>query len=299
MSFLNPVNEPVLRFSSTDADAPQINYAARTAGDVKAVLKACLVDGYGTTASAGWSVVNEVDNVCEFVSPSAAMGDYRLGIDDSSASSTIWYYQYRNSRTNPIYNNPSKSFYQIDNAHVSNGWQLFVTARGVIFVELTQSAVINKISARITYMSQVKSGLTGDGANLMFFNIGHSAAISQNNNLYSPSYPHFRLRDFTSTKVLAAIAHAGGKNDYITGVSNIDIVSTLYLASSAENLMLAELPGIASKVVNSDAEMFGVADYQLDTRSVFSVCAGTATGSASSMHKYSRTFLILTDYWEY
>lgn len=66
MSFLNPVSEPVKRFKSTDAGAPQINYNARVSGDVKTVLKACLVTGYGAKASAGWSIVNEVDHVAEF-----------------------------------------------------------------------------------------------------------------------------------------------------------------------------------------------------------------------------------------
>ena len=145
MSFLNPVSEPVLRFSSTDASAPQINYNARTAGDIKAVLKACLVTGYGAKASAGWSIVNEINHVAEFVSPSAAMSDYRLGVDDSTTIKTTWYYQYQDARTNPNYNEPTKSFSYVDKTHASNGWQMLVTERGIVFIELVQNSVVNKL----------------------------------------------------------------------------------------------------------------------------------------------------------
>lgn len=299
MSFLNPVNLPVLRFSSTDADAPQINYAARTAGDVKAVLKACLVTGYGAKASAGWSIVNEVNHVAEFVSPSAAMSDYRLGIDDTSASSTTWYYQYQDVRTDPAYNTPSKNMIYVDNVHVDNGWQLFVTPRGLIFVELLYSTAVNKISARLTYWGQVKSGLAAaTGANMMFFNIGHSAAINSPEYLYNINYPHFKLDGFSGTRVFAATSFASGVRDYNLGVSNVDIVSALYLASATTDVVLGELPGMASKVVNNTADMYGISEQTLSTRPVLSVCCGYA-GTTQYAHSRGRTYLIYLDYWEY
>lgn len=298
MSFLNPVNLPVLRFSSTDADAPQINYNSRTAGDVKTVLKACLVTGYGATASAGWSIINEVDHVAEFVSPSAAMSDYRLGIDDTSTSSTTWYYQYQDARVDPTYNNPVKSLAYADKLHASNGWQLLVTDRGVVFIELIQHAIINKLSARLTYWGQVKSGLAATGANMMFFNIGHSATFSEPTHLYNANYPHFKLDGFSDTWVFAATPFAVGVRDYNLGVSNVDIVSALYLASTNKEVVLGELPGMASKVVNNTADMYGISEQTLSTRPVFSVCCGLA-GDTQYAHSRGRTYLIYLDYWEY
>lgn len=300
MSFLNPVNEPVLRFSSTDADAPQINYNARVAGDIKTVLKACLVVGYGDKPSAGWSIANEVDHVAEFVSPSVAMSDYRLGIDDTSTSSTTWYYQYQDVRTNPNFNTPSKNITLTDKVHVDNGWQLFVTPRGLIFVELLYSTVVNKISARLTYWGQVKSGLVADtGANMMFFNIGQSATIIVPQYLYNSGYPHFNLDSFSNTQVFAATPFALGARDYNSGVSNVDIVSALYLASAAIAVVLGELPGMASKVVNNTADTYGISEQTLSTRPVLSICCGDGSSNVQYAYSRGRTYLIYLDYWEY
>ena len=301
MSFLNPVSEPVLRFSSTDAGAPQINYNARTAGDIKAVLKACLVTGYGAKASAGWSVVNEVDHVCEFVSPSAAMSDYRLGIDDTSTSSTTWYYQYQDVRTNPSYNAPVKSFSYVDKTHASNGWQMLVTERGIVFIELVQHSVVNKLSARITHWGAVKSAIASvTGRNICFFNLGHNAAIPQPYNFYSHSgYVHTQLESHTSALMSAATSNMLSSSAYTLDTANVDLVSPIYLANNDKTLLIGELPPLLSKVVNSTTDVHGVSEFALDARSVLSVCAGYSASGALYANSYGRTFLIRTDYWEY
>ena len=300
MSFLNPVSEPVLRFSSTDVGAPQINYNARVAGDVKTVLKGCLVTGYGAKASAGWSIKNEVDHVAEFVSTSVAMSDYRLGIDDTSTSSTTWYYQYQNARVNPAYNAPSKNISNIDKLHASNGWQLIVTDRGIIFVELFYSTVVNKLSARLTYWGQIKSGLTAaTGANMMFFNIGQSATASEPIHLYNANYLHLKLESFTGTQVFAATPFAVNASDYNLGVSHVDIVSALYLAPTNKDVVLGELPGMVSKVVNNTADMYGISEQTLSTRPVLSICCGYTDTRVQYAHSRGRTYLIYLDYWEY
>ena len=301
MSFLNPVSEPVLRFSSTDASAPQINYNARTAGDIKAVLKACLVTGYGAKASAGWSAVNEVGNVIEFVSPSAAMIDYRLGIDDTSSSSTTWYYQYQDVRTNPAYNAPTKSFSYVDKTHASNGWQMLVTERGIVFIELVQHSTVNKLSARITHWGAVKSAIASvTGRNICFFNLGHNAGISSPHYFYSSSsYVHTKLETHTSAYMSAATSNALLVQQYKLDSSSLDLVSPIYLANNDKTLLIGELPPLLSKVVNSTTDVHGVSEFALDNRNVLSVCAGTDYSDAVSANSYSRTFLIRTDYWEY
>ena len=301
MSFLNPVNEPVLRFKSTDAGAPQINYNARVAGDVKAVLKACLVTGYGAKASARWSIVNEVDHVAEFVSPSAAMSDYRLGIDDTSASSTTWYYRYQDARVDPSNNAPSKSFGNADKTSGNNGWQLLATERGLVFIELIQHSVVNKLSARITYWGAVKSAIPSvTGKNICFFNIGHSATINQPYFFYSSSaYVHTQLESHTSAFMSAATSNALSAQSYTLDTSNVDLVSPIYLSNSDRTLLIGELPPLLSKVVNSTADVYGVIEFALNNRNVLSVCAGANYTNAVSSNAISRTFLIRTDFWEY
>lgn len=300
MSFLNPVNEPVLRFSSADAGAPQINYNSRVAGDVKAVLKACLVTGYGATESAGWSIVNEVGHVAEFVSPSVAMSDYRLGINDTSTSSTTWYYQYKDVRTNPAYNSPIKAITGVDKTHASNGWYLFATARGLIFIEALYSTFVNKLSTRITYFSQVKSGVVATtGANIMFFNIGHSSAIGISGYLYNPTYPHFQLESYDKAQVFSANPQSATSATYSLGVSNIDIASAMYITPVARDVVLAEITGILMQVVNNPDDIYGVKETTASGRPVLSVCAGYSTSTTAFTLSYGRTFLIYLDYWEY
>lgn len=300
MSFLNPVNEPVLRFKSTDTGAPQINYNVRAAGDVKAVLKACLVTGYGTTASAGWAAANEVGNVIEFVSPSTSMSDYRLGIDDTSTSTTTWYYQYQNLRTNPLHNAPTKTFTYIDNTHVNNGWQLFVTARGVIFVELVYHTAINKLSARLTYLSQVKSGLVAEtGVNMMFFNVGHHGTAAIPSRMFEVNYAQLKLNEYTTAQIFGASPFVYATSDYLLGISSVDMVSPLYLSSSDKKILLGALSPLLIKVVNKADELFGVSDYTVDGRPVVSICLGYSHPTASLVLSYARTILIYSDYWEY
>lgn len=301
MSFLNPVNEPVTRFSSTDADAPQINYAARTAGDVKAVLKACLVTGYGDKASAGWSVVNEVDHVCEFVSPSAAMSDYRLGIDDTSASSTTWYYQYQNIQQTLNYSSPTKSFRFAELTSAMNGWQLLVTSQGVLFIETVQHSTINKPSSRITYFGSVKSALADTvGQNLCFFNIGHNGAIG---NLYrffdtgsASYYYNIFVGSYGEGRYVSATNYALSVSRYSQDESVIDLVSPIYLSSNeSSRVLLGQLPPLLSKIVSKAEDMYDIKELSLDGRSVLSVTAGYTYDDV----QLGRTFLIPLDYWEY
>lgn len=298
MSFLNPVSEPVKRFKSTDAGAPQINYNSRVAGDVKAVLKACLVTGYGSVASAGWSILNEVSHVAEFVSPSAAMSDYRLGVDDTSASSTTWYYQYQNARINPTYNAPVKAFTFADKTHANNGWQLFVTERGFIFVELIYATLVNALSARITYWSQMKSAINSTSSNIAFFNIGHESSMRQPEYLYT-NYPHLQLGEYTDNRLYAAIPYGSSAIDTLTDVSVVDLVSPIYMTTSSRVVFLAELVGLLAKVVNKQSEMFGIYETTVGTRSALQICSAYHNGNAYYSYSKSRNFLIYLDYWEY
>lgn len=300
MSFLNPVNEPVKRFSSTDADAPQINYAARTAGDVKAVLKACLVTGYGAKASAGWSIVNEVDHAAEFVSPSAAMSDYRLGIDDSSTSKTTWYYRYEELRINPSANGPIKSFEKINKSHPSNGWTLLVTERGFYFIEDVWSVNEDDVSARLTYWGQQKSAsIQSVGKNIAFFNAGHNASFGLSHNFYYQSDRHHELMGDSSLKFSSGLPYTG-KNveDFSLGMSLIDLISNLYLIND-NNAIIGQQVGLLGVAASSKESLFGRSDMIISGRPVLKICLGYHGSTASWSLSRARALMIYTDYWEY
>lgn len=296
MSFLNPVNEPVKRFSSTDAGAPQINYNARVAGDVKTVLKACLVIGYGAKASAGWSIVNEVDHVAEFVSPIAAMSDYRLGIDDTSTSTTTWYYRYQEVRVNPTYNAATKSIMSINKTSAENGWQLFVTDRGILLLETFMNSHVGKLSNRITYFGQAKSALIDNtGINICLFNTGHSGALGEPQYLYT-TRAHIKLGAYNGTLYDSTPMLTNGSQEH--GISSLDLVSSMYIRTTSA--LLGQLPPFMSGITNQRVDAFGISVVTLDSREKLKVSAGYASYSgADESYRYDRTYFISTDYWEY
>ena len=300
MSFLNPVNEPVKRFSSTDAGAPQINYATRVAGDVKTVLKACLVTGYGAKASAGWSIVNEVNHVAEFVSPSVAMSDYRLGIDDTSASSTTWYYQYQDARVNPLNNQPLKSFSQVNSEHASNGWQLIVTERGLYFVEFLHYGSISNVVARVTCWGSIKSALVNSsGANMSFWCGGYNSPIGDPTTLFDSDASrktHYRIAGHTSAQFSGAGVAAAALSKKAYGLSTIDLTCELFLESGS--VVLGQQVGLMLQSVNTVADAYGVKDTLINDRPLLKVGI-TIDSIAEYLPTYARVFLIPLDYWEY
>lgn len=299
MSFLNPVNEPVLRFKSTDADAPQINYAARTAGDVKAVLKACLVTGYGAKASAGWSIVNEVDHVAEFVSPSAAMSDYRLGIDDTSAANTTWYYQYQDVRTDTGLGTIDKNHSNIDKTSGKNGWELLATKQGLFFIEILDNSVINDLVARVVYFGRVKSGaISDDGANISFLNVGYSST-SADDFFRLPEKYYYKVGDYSADFEFSAtnLANAQRVGDVVTPLVAIEVASSLYLYNGG--FFVAEQPAILLADNNSATERYGVYDVLYQSRPALKVCLAYSSATEDAYQKYTRTILIYLDYWEY
>lgn len=300
MSFLNPVSEPVLRFSSTDADAPQINYAARTAGDVKTVLKACLVTGYGAKASAGWSVVNEVDHVAEFVSPSAAMSDYRLGVDDTSASSTNWYYQYQGLRVNPVNNTPSKNILNVNKASPDNGWQLIVSSKGLYFLEIFKSLELNDLVSRLTFLGQVKSAVVSTlEENIGFWVAGHQSPAYYPRAVFNfkTDNKHYRIEGYQSITFdgvnINAFARISSYANWDTSL--IEIIGDLYL--SYQGRVIAKQPGLLLKDSNSAGGLTGVFDLDIQSRPVLQACLGWSNSSSALVE--SRVVLIRLDTWEY
>ena len=301
MSFLNPVNEPVLRFSSTDANAPQINYNSRVAGDVKAVLKACLVTGYGDKASAGWTAENEVNNVIEFVSPSTAMSDYRLGIDDTSTSSTTWYYQYQNLRVNPARNAQTKNIVQIDKTNAENGWQLLVTPRGLFFVEIFYSAHVSNTIARISYWGALKSALPDvTSKNIAYWCIGASSDMGLPYIFFDASrtaYRHFNLQGHTNLIPSSANVDMLSVPEINASSGSVDIDATLYYREATD--FVAEQPGMIVRRLGSTTDMYGVYDGLYGTRDALYVNVGTTYNSESLISKYGRNIILYLDYWEY
>lgn len=303
MSFLNPVNEPVLRFSSTDAGAPQINYNARTAGDVKAVLKACLVTGYGAKASAGWTAVNETATVIEFVSPSVAMSDYRLGIDDTSTASTTWYYQHQDARVNPVGNVRRRAIPYITPTHANNGWELLVTERGIYFIHVLQSSFASAKVAQVIFWGQIKSALVSNNdRNIGFFAAGHdtgaypmdffsAAALGVNNR-------HYDLGGTTALEfgAINLPAITAKIKIYSTNIA-IQSLSPVFLVNQSQ--VVGQQSGFLLRDISLESDALGVYEGVLDARPALYVCLGSAWSGLAGMMQTVRHIILYLDYWEY
>jgi hypothetical protein len=302
MSFLNPVNEPVLRFSSTDAGAPQINYNARAAGDVKAVLKACLVTGYGTKASAGWTATSDAANVVEFISPNMDMADYKIGIDDGATTST-WYYYYQGDRVNPQNNTASKTMANINKSSSQNGWQLIVSARGMYLIEIITLTSVSKTAARLTFFGNIKSGMIDNsGINIGFWSVGVGAPIGTFINMFdlvnSYNICHYKLNTRTALEFGASNInyHATSLSTNGSLFSN-EMLSELFLTWNYQ--FAAQQPGMLLKTPASTDAIYGIYDSVVNSRPALSVCVGYAHSTALQTSYQSKPVVIYLDYWGY
>lgn len=301
MSFLTPVNEPVLRFSSTDTGAPQLNQASRTAGDVKAILKACLVTGYGEIASAGWSIINEVGNVAEFTSPSPSMLEYKLGIDDNSTTNTTWYYKYNDTRVNPTKNSVKKGFSDTT-ATKSNGWQLLVTNRGLFFIEIPHSDAIDNKVARVTYWGLIKSAaLTELGQSFAFWCAGYDSPTPSIHDSFAAggtTSRHVNINGSTAVWFMSAVLDVfTAPNNSLNLNSSVDMSDAVYL--SVDKKLSGKHPAMLLKTTNNPDNLYGVYDSVVGDRPVLYLGLSLAHGSSSVVRDYCRNMTIYLDYWEY
>lgn len=300
MSFLNPVSEPVKRFSSTDAGAPQINYNARVAGDVKTVLKACLVTGYGDKASAGWSIANEVNHVAEFVSPSVAMSDYRLGIDDTSTSSTTWYYKNGDAKYSPAKNSTKKGLNYINASHPTNGWILLVTQQGFYFIEMLYVPMVSARLARVTYFGRIKAAVTGN-YNICFWCVGWGQPESVTPYFFNTNeakyYTHYAVGTYSSALTatnFGAVCVAQIGIDTALQTASIQVVSPTYIYNGTA--LIGEHPGMYLTAELTSA-LYGIQSTIIGSRDMLdvSVCSETT----DYIRQRTRRILIPLDYWEY
>ena len=302
MSFLNPISEPVLMYSSTDANAPQINYATRAAGDVKTVLKACLVTGYGTKQGAGWTMQNETTTGAEFVSPSILLSDYRFGIDDSSTTTTTFYYIYQNTRVNPLFNTLSKGLSYVTASSPKNTWTLLVTKQGVLWIEKFVHSGAQTESCRIIYWGRVKSALLDDmGKNISWYNFGFNGAVAAVSNFYTDnSYYHLSLKNYTSC--IKDGANLSLLKNLIVNRSGLalELTNSIFLSSN-DGYLLGEMMPILPTKINDKSKLFGLNKVTFNGRPALYICIGVTTSdnNISTHERYCEGCYVYLDTWEY
>lgn len=297
MSFLNPVNEPVLAFSSADIGAPQIP-SARVAGDISNIIKACLATGYGDKPSAGWSIISEVGNSIVFSTPDLAMGDYTFIIDDS-ASLTTWRYTYQGNTRNLASGGINKSFSGTV-ADPLAGWRLLVTGKGFVFIEIRKVGSVNSIISRVTCFCQIKSGLNIDVENMYFINFGLSSnpdlgprsILSSTNS----SYRHITLGSSTSIQPDSSNMQMFLANG-APSTSELSISSEIYFY--ADFKFIGKCPFMLIKTPESLSDAYGVKEVLVNDRPMLHVCVSSLSSNSSTVQGNVRVVLIPLDYWEF
>lgn len=292
MSFLNPVNKPVKRFKSTDAGAPSLNFVTRKIGDVKDILKACLVTGYGAIEGAGWEIAGETASYGEFTSPSANMAGIALRITDTATIPT-WQQVVGGTVIRTI--SDTKVVSGINATHASNGWQVIVTELGFFYIEMLYSTIMEASTARLYFFGLMKSAITADpyGSGLWAtgWNINSSYPIS----VMKPteSNPFFYIDTKKSTNFYSA---AFISSTPVYGVSNIDIASDIYI--NINDATVGQHIGLMAFKPALTTDMFPISEKTIDGRPVLYVSLSNNYGSYSSQVSSTRYVLIFLDYWE-
>lgn len=305
MSFLNPIKENVIVFSSTDNDAPQINYNKRVAGDVKTILKACLVTGYGNKQGAGWTMTAETEYTAEFASPTLSMNYYKLVINDGTTSQTTWQYRYQNTLITPVgsIHNISKYTPNLDTNIAQNGWKLLVTSKAFYFIEIFNKAQPNAIIARMTFFGQVKSALANDeGKNIGYWSVGYYAP--NQGAMPSQFFNNATNQHFAIGKYLTPQVHFSFANKTMIcnptlprNVSYVELINPIYLSAGGD--FAGEQVGLLLKTCNDSSAIYGVYQTTFEDRPVLYVCIGSSNMDINSQDRYVTASMIYLDYWEF
>lgn len=267
MSYLNPITLTPKLYQSTDPQAPQLTGAM---GDYKSVWKACLVTGYGNKQGAGFSLDNETDRSCDFISPNIMMS--KIGVEEDNSTYRPYYYNGTN-KTSQGTNNTSKS--SARNA----SWTMLVCELGVYFIITTGGM------SQVGYLGLIKSAINDNNINFVHLNMGH--LINSN---YNSFLGNLKIGNYTNARVLSSgydLAISAKKDFLISLVSDVFWRQDGALLGSQPALLLQNSLTLPTEIK--------ITEYQ--GRPVLYVYIVNGTGGSQA--NYSFGAMIYLDHWEY
>lgn len=272
MSYQNPLTLTPKLYQSTDPQAPQL---LGQLGDFKSVFKACLVTGYGEKQGAGYTMENETDVSCEFVSPNIMMS--KIGISETS-SNAEYYYLFGTTKRNVSQINHYKSY-----IGKNTSWTMLVCELGVYFIVTLPRGV-----SQIAYQGLIKSAINDNNINMIQFNLGNLANSSAS---YAPMYNAINIGTFNNADILSnAYALANNSKDgYV-----INLISDVFWRKNGT--LLGKQPAILLKNGLNLPAKTAISDYQ--GRPVLSIFVGNGQ-SESSIKNHAFGAMIYLDEWEY
>lgn len=282
MSFLNPISVDVKVYKSTDKHAPVINHADRRAGDVKTVLKACLVTGYGDKQGAGWLIENETDLTASFYVDNAELTNYRLMLDDSG-SNVSFNISHHGALKNPAYRTHTRR--QSSTARALS-WMVLASEYGFYYIECHE---VNGVAfANFTYFGRLKSALVNDSEkNMVFINTtaGNEYASGFSNSI---KQPYIELADLSGLDVTGAGFSSGAQRK---ALSVLGLTTPLFVMK--DGTAVGQLVGIEYQSSPKTGEVYGI--DEIDGK----LCLGIAKSIHQSRESHYYKVLLDMQRWEF
>lgn len=208
MSYLNPITLTPKLYQSTDPQAPQLTGQA---SDIKSIFKACLATGYGDKIGAGFTLDNETDTVCEFISPNIAMS--KIGVDSRIGGSQLYYYHKNNKIQQVTINTRSNS--QVKDMQ----WTMLACELGLYFVIHGNNRYINGWqNSLVYYIGCIKSAINDSNQNMIAFE--HGGASTSQIMMYRSAH----IGTYTSYEPLSNVCELAKHNNrdfYLTMTSDV------------------------------------------------------------------------------
>lgn len=164
MSFLNPVSEPVKVYRWDDAGAPVLD---KTPNCMAIIFKACLVTGYGTKGSAGWTMPFEdaAAGIKVFKQPDADSFYLQCSLDTGKQMAAKVYSDMTDARTGSAIMQCDSDF-KYGHDVVSGAWVLVATTKSIYFFSSLKATGSTAPAARtgVFFTCGVLQGVSVDNA---------------------------------------------------------------------------------------------------------------------------------------
>lgn len=268
MSYQNPLTLTPKLYQSTDPQAPQL---LGQLGDFKSVFKACLVTGYGGKQGAGYTIDNETDRSCEFVSPNIMMS--KIGLEEDNSSCKFYHYDETAKKM------PGWLSGQVNKTRVrSASWTLLVCELGLYFIISVNSGI-----SQVIYQGLIKSSINDNNKNMLQTAFGNFSDSSNQaiGNVGAYQSPSLLSSAYTLSR------HS--KKEFL-----ISLVSDLFWHDNGT--LLGQQPAILFKNAFELPRVTQITSYQ--DRPVLSIFL--AWGDTEYLLKrHGMVAMIYLDYWEY
>lgn len=263
-------------YASTDSGAPTLS---GTAGALIAVLKACLVDGYGSKASSGWTQEFSGTNIAVFRPPSGTRMRLRVNDTDSSDARVRGYEAMSDVNTGTglfptdVQANGGSYMHKSSAGGTPRGWVLVADQKRFILIVAQSAATVDASSSlgQGLFFGDVKSAKSGDAYHC-FINAGLASgasnsafgAVNNGPSGLSAAGGHFLARSYTQVGgAVSASKHtdvAKTNNTLVLGTGGVTypdpitggiLVASIYVAEPGN--VRGVLPGVWAVLHNLPA----------------------------------------------